>query len=204
MSRFDRQNGFTLIEIMIVIAIIAAVIGIGAPRLFSTGSAMRATVRELAILPKEIRSFARLYGNTERLVIQMDEDEGHKYWVEASSGSALLLSEDQEKDLSRLSSAQREEEIGSIPHFEVEKKLTAKPKSLSRGLFFQSVELANRQAPITGGVAYIHFFPKGLGDEAAIHLTDRKNLNWTISIHPLTGKATVREGFIALKDLRTQ
>lgn len=197
-----RSDGFTLVEVMIVIAVIAAVLAIGAPRLFSTGTAMRAAVREMGIVPREARNFARLFNITTRLVISMDEEKGHTYWVESGSNNAPLISRDQEEELSRLTRAQREDELTSVKtQFQIEKKITSKPKNLPRGLYFEGVEYPGDGDMIETGTTYIHFFSKGLADAAAIHLTDRKTLNWTITINPLTGRAEVFERKVSLKEL---
>ena len=76
-----------------------------------------------------------------------------------------------------------------------------KPVDLTRGLFFESIEYAERKEAITTGKAYVHFFPSGLAEQVAIHITDKKTLNWTITIHPLTGRAEVYERKVSLKEL---
>jgi general secretion pathway protein H len=199
--RLLGRAGFTLIEIMVVIGIIAAVLAIGAPRLLGTANSMRASIRKLAVLTREIRNVARLTNSTGRLVIQMDEEKGHSYWVETASGNALLLTAEQERELERLTELQREEQ-GPKAAFKPDSRLVRSPISLPRGLFFGSVELGAKDTTLTEGKAYIHFFPAGLSEEAAIYITDRKTLNWTITIHPLTGRAEVLERKVSLKEQR--
>lgn len=194
------ERGFTLIEIMIVVAIIAAALAIGAPKLLDAKNEMRRTVRELAIVPRAIRDNARLFSQTTRLVIQMDQEKGHAFWVESAAGSALLLTEEQEEELEKLTEIQREG-LARKNTFSVEERVMKKPRKLPRGLVFDSVEYATRREPVTSGRAFIHFFPSGLAEEAAIHLTDKKALNWTILIEPLTGRARVFERNVPLKEL---
>jgi general secretion pathway protein H len=198
--RNTSERGFTLIEIMIVMAIIAAVLAIGGPRLFDAKNEMRRAVRELAILPRELRDNSRLFGLTTRLVITMDEEKTHTISVESASGSALLLSEEQENELAKLTEMQRAD-VAQKDSFHPETRILKKPKNLPRGLFISAVEYATRSKAVVNGKAYIHFFPQGLAEEAAIHLTDKKSLNWTIVIEPLTGRAQVFERNVALKEL---
>lgn len=198
-SRSDQ--GFTLIEIMVVIGIIAAVVAIGAPKLFNTTNQMRSTVRKMAIMTRDIRNIARLYNSTARLVIVMNDKEGHSYVVESAPGNATLLSEDQQKELDSMTSSQREDEKPKS-EFSVEGRVTKESVSLPRGLFFESVEYGNRKELVTSGTAFVHFFPQGLAEEAAIHLTNRKTLNWTVTVNPLTGRAEVFERKVMLKDLK--
>ena len=199
--RSANNAGFTLIEIMIVISIIAATLAIGAPKMFDSSTTQRSAVRKLGILTREIRNVARLTNQTSRLVIQMDDQKGHVYSVESAPGTAMLLTEDQKKNLDSLTELQKEDDKKKET-FQPDTRLVKSPIQLPRGLFFESVEYANMKEPITKGKAYIHYFPSGLSENAAIHITNRKTLNWTITIHPLTGRAEVYERKATLKELQ--
>lgn len=195
-----RDNGFTLIEIMIVLAIVVGVLAVGAPRLFSTSNTMRDQVRRLATLTREIRNNARLYNSTTRLAIQMSDEKGFKYWVESAPGVVALLSEEQQDDLNRLTEIQREE--GQAKNdFSLEARILKEPVKLPRGMVFDEVEIGSKAKAISGGVAYIHFFPSGLTEESIIHLSDRKTLNWSIALNPLTGRAQIYEKKVTLREL---
>jgi prepilin-type N-terminal cleavage/methylation domain-containing protein len=197
------RNGFTLIEIMIVLAIVVGVLAIGANKLFSSSAQMRTAVRKIAVMTRDIRNNSRLYNVTTRLVISINNEKGHKYWVESAPGNVLLMTDDQRKELDSLTDI-RKAEMEKANKFDVEKRVQPKPVDLPKGLFFESVEYGNREKAIVEGPAYIHFFSQGLAEEAAIHLTNRKTLNWTIAINPLTGRADVYERKISLKELRQQ
>lgn len=163
-------------------------------------------VMKIATMTREIRNVARLYNVTGRLVISMGDEKDpnkHAYWVESAPGVITLMTEDQQKELEKLTSSQREDEKPKN-EFSIEARVTKKEESLPRGLFFERVEYTTRTQDISGGVAYIHFFPQGLSEEAAIHLTDRKTMNWTIAINPLTGRAEVFERNVSLKELKGQ
>jgi general secretion pathway protein H len=207
--RFGRDlslqsaRGFTLIEVMVVIAILAAVVAVGAPKLFNSSSQMRSSVRRMAIMTRDVRNIARLYNSTARMVFSMPKDKTHSYWVESASGNVTLMSEDQEQELEKLTKSQREDEQPKN-EFEIDARVTKEAIDLPRGLFFEGVEYDNRKEMIGSGVAYVHFFPQGLAEGAAIHLTNRKTLNWTIAINPLTGRAEVYERKISLKELRAR
>jgi Tfp pilus assembly protein FimT len=185
---------------MIVIAIIAGIIAIGAPKLFSSAAAQRTAVRKLAVMTREIRNNSRLYNCTTRIVISMEKDKGHGYTIESAEGNAALMTEDQEKEVEKLTDIQKENE-GKSAKFSQETRVLKKPIALPKGLFFESVEYTGRTKPITEGTAMVNFFPQGLSEEVAIHMTDRKTLNWTIAINPLTGRADVYERKITLKEI---
>lgn len=195
-----NQRGFTLIEIMVVMLIIAGVLAVGGTRIFNPNENRRSQVRKIAVETKELRTSARLQNATFRLVIAMDNEKGHKFWVESASGHALQLSEAQEKELEKLTEIQRETVYKGKSKFTRDKK-TGKDTPLTGGLFFEGVEIAGHSKETTAGLAYVHFFPQGLSDEAVIKIGDRKNQHWTIAIHPLTGAAQIYNRAVSLKEL---
>jgi general secretion pathway protein H len=194
--------GFTLVEIMIVIAIMGGIMAIGVPKMFSSATAMRGAVRKIAVMTRDIRNNSRLYGVTTRLVISIDKEKGYSYSVESSPGVVLMSTELQEKELAKLTDAQAEgskKKTDFSPETRVQKKVAALPK----GMIFEDVEKSGHADATTNGKAYINFFPQGLSEESAIHLGDGKTLHWTIVINPLTGRADVYEKRITLKEVKT-
>lgn len=195
------QRGFTLIETMVVILIISGVMAMGAGQLINPNEHRRAQVRKLAIETKELRTAARLQNSTFRLAILMDNEKGHKFWVESASGHTLQMTEEQEKELDKLTAIQREGAMKGKSTFTKDKKL-GKEVALSGGLVFEGIEISGKSKETTTGLAYVYFFPQGLSDEALIKIGDRKNQHWTIAIHPLTGAARVLNGTLSFKDLQ--
>ena len=51
--------------------------------------------------------------------------------------------------------------------------------------------------------AYIYFFPEGIVEEAAVQITNRDQLIWTLATHPITGRTDVIQKAIRLEDLKT-
>jgi general secretion pathway protein H len=80
--------------------------------------------------------------------------------------------------------------------------VTRKEQVLPSGLRFASLETANMKSPITSGTAYIHFFPEGFVEAAALQITDGKKLTWTLVFNPLTGQAEIVEKAQSLKDIQ--
>ena len=54
---------------------------------------------------------------------------------------------------------------------------------------------------VTEGMAYIHFFPQGLIETAALQIADPKGNVFTLVYNPLTGKADIITEARDLKDL---
>lgn len=197
------ERGFTLIEIMVVILIMGGVLALGGTRLFNPNENRRSQVRKIAIQTKELRTAARLQHATFRLVFDLNDEKGHSYWVESANGQALQLSEAQEEELAKLTEIQKEDSLKGRSKFIKDPKF-GKVVTLNGGLVIEGVEIAGRKKEITSGLAYVHFLPQGLSDEALIKIGDRKEQHWTVAIHPLTGAAEIFNRTTTLKELKAQ
>lgn len=194
-----NKRGFTLIEVMIVIAIIAGLIAVGAPRLLKKDANMKTVARQLTVLVKEIRNQAKLFNSTYRLVIRIEQ--GHEsYWVEKSNGPALIDTEKLKEEYEGKNKSDTKDKDAPPPLFQIDKRLSKKEKTLPSNLHFAQVETINMSQPVTSGLAYIHFFPEGLLEASAIQITDNKN-TWTLVFNPLTGQADIVEKATNLKDI---
>lgn len=189
--RKSRSGGFTLIEILIVLAIIGTAMAIATPRLFKTNTNIKSVTRNFLVLGKEVRNRARLSHSTVRLAIDLNPQEP-QYWVEKSNGPVLIDPEAREEETS-------DEEKPSV--WQLDTVLTNQKKSLPSGLYFAEVETLSMNGPQTEGIAYIHFFPEGLMEAASIQITDRKQMTWTLIYNPLTGQADVATEARSLRDV---
>jgi general secretion pathway protein H len=192
-----KRNGFTLIEVMIVIAIIAGMIAIGAPRLLKKNANMKTTARQLTVLVKEVRNRAKLFNSTYRLVIRMEKG-NESYWVEKGNGIQLIDPEAITKE--RENKDHKKEENAPPPLFSLDKAMMKKERTLPTNLHFVQVETANMSQAVSEGIAYIHFFPQGMMEASGIQITDQKN-TYTLVFNPLTGQADIIEKAVNLKDL---
>src|SRR3712207_3526225 len=91
------SKGFTLIEVMIVIAIIAGTITLAMPYINNRNAQTKAFVREMTVLSRELHTRAKLNGAAYRLVIELPEPGRSpedtppgKYWVEKSNSKVVL------------------------------------------------------------------------------------------------------------------
>ena len=197
--------GFTLIEIMIVLSIVAGATALLLTRIDNTNNRLKAAVRKIGTLSRDIRYRAKLHNVTYRLVIDMhsgsESEKPHEYWVER--GAKYLLSSynhspyEEDKDLDE----ELDEKQAPPPDFEMDTSLTPKKKTLPRGLIFAGVEVASLTEKITSGTIYIHYLPEGLVDESAIHIKYSEDIQWTLSIHPLTGKVDILNQPMSLKEI---
>lgn len=203
-TKINKEAGFTLIELMVVVAIIAATVGVALPRIANRSNKNRAVLRSFSTLSRELHMKSKLNGYTYRIVMDLkDGDRGsgsQSYWVEKSESGALVKPGEEkmkeEKD--------RDGKIKKPTDFALDTSIMKKPEMLPAGMHFEKVELSRLPEPITTGKAFIHFLPQGLVEESAIHLKTDGGQKWTIAIQPLTGKAEVISESMSLKDLNSQ
>ena len=193
-----NSRGFTLLEIMVVLAILGGIMAIAIPKLKKTNNNAKAVMRELSVLFTEVRHYARLKNATYRIVFNLKGKED-SYFVEASNHEVAIKSQAKEKAISEMS----KEDRPSSPFSKVDKPLK-KEKVLPDNLTIKSVETKSRTEPITKGVAYIYFSPEGLVEQSVIQLTNGKDLTWSLVVNPLTGRADLVSKAVTLKDLEVQ
>lgn len=191
----------TLIEIMVVLLIIGSVISVIAPKLGGRRDQARAALRQLTVISKQLHTMAVLKQQTYRLAMRFspDKEKPHQYWIESSSSKVTLRTAEGQKEYDDKMRGSKEEKPTTA--FTKDTSLMKKERDLPAGIFFNGVEV-DGQEPILSGVAYVHFFPQGLGQMAAIRLTDGKSINWTIEVHPLTGDSRVHDEEVKLEDLK--
>ncbi len=198
-----NEKGMTLMEIMIVLLIIGGSATMFFSKIQNSNNKIKEAVRQFGVLTRDLHSKAKLSNSTYRLVIDMGEGKFHKdkhrYWVESASGSRISSKSSSISEYNKLKlkdDKQPKRDDGFSPDSRL-----GKPRQLPGGIFFEDIELKHLDKTIDSGVVYIHFRPEGFVDEAAIHLKYDDNLRWTVSIHPLTGKAYISTEYRSLKDI---
>ncbi len=215
MSRTPSSTGFTLIEVIVVIAIVAtllgaAVVGIGA----LTGARARATLGELGATVRAMYDRAALTGHTCRIVFDLPAGDatGFSYRAECAS-RALTSAVDREQTLkddnqARLDAAKRTPRSrGTSTLLDVLAQEKDRVEAAAKFSTFTAPEVESRRVtgvklsvwtthqrqPARSGLAYLYFFPQGAVERA--QLTARQgNSVWTLTVSPLTGKTAVVDG----------
>lgn len=173
---------------------------------FSTVDRIKGSVRKLNVVIKQVQNQARLSNTLHRLVIDLTPQEGTStedankfeqgFYVEvaqAKSAQVVFSNENEE--------AKDEDEDNPAPKdFVQDTKVLKKKEVLPTNFYFKDVEFRDKK--IENGKAYIYFFPQGYVTQAAIHITNRDKINFTIVIHPLTGQTTLFNEEKTLKELQ--
>ncbi|MBI5816328.1 MAG: prepilin-type N-terminal cleavage/methylation domain-containing protein [Nitrospinae bacterium] len=164
-----RRGGFTLIEIMVVMVIIAVMAGLLVPRLPDVGaSRLKYGARKIAGTISYMYDRAAATGMVYRLTMDMEKNE-FNVWL-----------------------------LNKENVFEETRLPFAKKTKLSGQLHIAGVQTAGEGKAVKGEAA-IHFYPGGFTEEAAIYLTDEAGREMTLTVAPLTGRVKILEGYHALK-----
>ncbi|MAE72936.1 MAG: hypothetical protein CL675_02490 [Bdellovibrionaceae bacterium] len=202
------NQGFTMIEMMIVLIIIAGGTSLLLTRLDNSRNQLKSTIREFRLLTKRLHSTARLRNHTLRLVFDLgdpnlpERSRVQKYWVEISEEPGTITS-----GLSDVEIAKKYEntdpEERPTPVFVRETKILGKDDiELPREVKITDVEISGIEAAITEGYAVINFMPQGYVSEAAVHLSAGEDMKWTIATHPMRGMADVVTRNVPIKELK--
>lgn len=191
----NRVCGFTLIEVLIVVAIMATLVGLGAT-LFS-GTFRVQIKKESSHLISVVRfayNEAITKGVPYRLVFDVTEQ---AYWLEAGSEGdqappSTTNGEEEEKTPS-------EEALPPPPPYSIDDDVVKKVK-LGKEVFIRDVATSHDEKEVTEGLAYLYFFPTGLTEQAVIHLSnEEKSSNYSILVNPLTAKCRVENEYVELE-----
>ena len=210
------RRGITLVELMVVMAIISMIMGLGAYAMDSVGgSEIRNDAMRLASVIKYTHSNACINNTRYRVVFQMGSGEYYSEITDApvlptdSAGDdeflteeAKALAEEKEKEndlfdddeanpfgVNRKVSYQRVEDI------------IIKETRLSEGVHFEKFYSPKfPDDPITEGKAAMSFFPNGFQEQVMIVIKDDDGQVYSLVTEPLTGRVEIFSDEIDVPD----
>lgn len=194
-----NDKAFSLLEIAVVLSIIGAIIALAAPRLFDRKSETRRVFRDFIVAGKDIKSRAKMTGNTYRLAFDLNE-KSQSWWVEKSTRVTVLDKAAIEKAQQAEKSELKDSEAPP-PDFQLDPAFFKSKQRMPDGFKFKQIESGTVDFIYTEGMGYIHFFPQGLIETSAIQIEDPKKNVWTLVFNPLTGQTDVIPEAKQLKDL---
>ncbi len=167
----ERETGWTLIEMVVVLFIISLVVTIIAPRL---------TLKRAPGL-KEVS--LRIAGEYRAL-----------YWEAISKQQVLRLKYDLDKGVI---SAYKVEPDGSLKPVSIRGMSSW---SISPKVRFRRIHTLH-QGQVDSGRTFTQFFPTGAVEPTTIHLSDRKGHKMTITVNPVNGRTHIFQGDIQTPSL---
>lgn len=202
MARPAQSRGFTLVELMIVVAVIAVMAAAVVPSVASlSGADARQAAGELAGSLRYLFDTAALRHATCRMVLDLD---GRGYAAECAprlvgvargEGGRPPAPEDEEALADRFpdeKDAARRRLLAKTRFGGFSDRLL-KQRELPGRTEIREVRVEGVTDPIVDGKAYVHFFPGGQAERAYIEVADGDAL-YTVVVEPYTGRARVVAG----------
>ena len=170
--RVRRQDGFTLIELGLVLLIIAIVVALVVPR-FRDQSHVQLIeqTRKLAATFRFLQDEAVLNGRVYRLNFDLDQQ---RYFVTSA------------------------EEGDDMTAFQQESGILAHGSAMPSNLQIADVDVPAAGGKLFQGVAFTHFYPDGYVDPTVVHLDNGQEVYTLYVPQPLTGRAYVASGYLDL------
>jgi general secretion pathway protein H len=196
-----RERGFTLIELMIVIAVVAVMAAAAVPAVSSiSGANARAAAGELAGGLRWLFDTAALRHQTCRMALDLDRG---WWWPECTSGEGRgpvlsregTVAEEDEALADRFPDERNAEarRLLAGARFGEFRDRVAKRQSLPGSAAFTEVWTQHQREPLSRGMAYVYFFPQGQAEAARIPVADGSHV-YSVILQPLTGRARVVAG----------
>lgn len=183
------ERGFSLIEVLIVIALVALMTTVGIPSLnnaFRTSNDSYA--RRMAVSLREARDRAML---TDKLIRFRVDFEKQETWFEEAPSTYLRAKASDKKFNEREKEEMDKKEQNA---FRMVTELSAEKQKLPNGLKVISIDHPRFKSPITEGVADIYFYANGSTDGAKIFFETDEGVKQKIILHPVTGQSKLELG----------
>jgi general secretion pathway protein H len=198
-----RHRGFTLVELLVVVGVIAVLAGLAAPALGSlTGANARKSASELAGAMRYLFDTAALRHETCRIALDM---EARAWWAECAPGAATIAKDprdqEDEEELARRFPDERDEEARRLlakTRFGAFTDRLVDKRELPGSTGFGKIHVEGRSG-VEKGTAYVYFFPAGQAQRAFVPVQDGNNL-YTVVVEPFTGRARVVVGAVEVRE----
>jgi prepilin-type N-terminal cleavage/methylation domain-containing protein len=195
----NKKKAFTLMEVLIVLAIVGMIIGVGIPqvqRVLRTN--LKTSAMRISGTIRLAYDSAVVKGTIHRIVFDFDK---RSYKLEVSNTNELVSVE----ELSSLKKTEKEKkeegEAEPAPSFSPYEGEAGKGNILPAGIVFDSVENVSLKKKVTSDVAYLYFFPQGMTEDVIIRLKSEKGERgfYSIRVNPADAKTKVEGRYIEAK-----
>ena len=181
-----RSRGLTLIELIVVVAVLTLLVGISLAGLAGIGTVrQKSETNRLAAMLRFAYSRAISEGLYVRLRVDITED---KYWIEGTANPVMLpqhrLEAEDEKDDSE-AALQRKAELAKAGFVKLSEVI-----SMDEGVSISEVRVGDVDEAFDSGKVDIYFFPNGFAEPALIYTYDGDEDYMTLTLNPMTGAVT--------------
>ena len=163
-------------EVLIVLIILTVVLSWSARKMFNRKGQIKASLQTISRLNRSLDIRSRLHEKTYRLVFRLNPEGPEEFWVEKQTADTTFIPDTM---------------------------LLKAPKTLHPALSIVSVESENLPESKTEGPIYIHYHPRGPGQETALYMERRDSgAKWTLYFHPVERELTAIKNHIPLKEIK--
>lgn len=214
-----RARGLTLFEVLIVVALIAVLSGsvvfgsgmLGSSRLRSAATLVVASIRLAATRANTNGKPTRLVFDFDAKTLSLEEATSSRMLRDkkAPAGGAEAATEAEKSakaEAERILDGPQAPRASFVPvqSFAADAEDPAKGRSLGAGVDLLSVQTDHDEEPVTGGRAYLYFWPGGVTERGHVQLKRQgAEGGLTVTISSLTGRATIVKGLVDLPEPRS-
>lgn len=208
MNCLRHPKGITVIELMVVMTIIAAIVGVGAYSVSAiSASDLRNESMRVAAVMRYTYSNAALNNSRYRMVFDLETGE---YYTEVTDQALVETERSKEDEEEFLSDEARElgqrwdEEDDLFDDEEADpfglnrkvnyrrvNDVVIEKTNLKEGVRFAEIYTTQRDEPYTRGKAAMSFFPNGFQDQVMVVLEDSTGAQVSLLTEPMTGRVLV-------------
>ncbi|MBL0275797.1 MAG: prepilin-type N-terminal cleavage/methylation domain-containing protein [Anaeromyxobacter sp.] len=201
MARPAHSRGFTLVELMIVVAVIAVLSAAVVPAVASlSGADARQAAGELGGGLRYLYDTAALRHATCRMALDLTARTWSAECAEGAVGvargdDAAATSDEELADRLPDERDQERRRLLAKTRFGAFGDRLVTRRELPGTTAIREVRVEGRREPITEGTAYVHFFPGGQAERAWVEVADGDAV-YTVVVEPFTGRARVVAGVV--------
>jgi len=216
-----RRGGFTVLEVMVVIAILIAVVAVSAPALGNIlALEQRRAARDLALTYERLHDEAVLRNVTFRIAYHLD---GNFYTVEVGDPDTLIFDDPRKREdyeealrdkLSRFSEEERVQAMQAESRFETIDTFHQQRIELPNGTRFGGVYTPqyedfvrpsgeDEEDPEEPLVVYSYLFANGFAEPTVVQLVEARHPDegFTVVVEPLSGRVELKGELLEQHDV---